>query len=65
MIMETVYVPYGDQRQSRKLHIVKNEGMNKRQPTGPEAVNSRSTADPLPANPWPLPAAINPFPPIK
>lgn len=60
MIMESVYVPYGDQR-----HIVKNEEMSKRQPTGPEAVNSRSTADPLPADPWPLPAAINPFPPFN
>ena len=39
------------------------EGMEKRQPTGPEPVTSRSTADTLAAEPWSLPAAINPLPP--
>ena len=42
--------------------VKKEEGKDKQQLTGPEPVTSRSIADTLAAEPWPLPATINPFP---
>ena len=63
---EMVYVYYGDtnERQGSELYMVKKEeGKEKQQLTGPEPATSRSIADPLAAEPWPLPATINPFPP--
>ena len=51
------------ERQVRELHMVKKEeGVEKRQPNGPETATSRSLADPLAAAPWSLPASIDPFP---
>ena len=57
---------HGDtnERQGNKLHMVKKEeGKEKQRLTGPEPATSRSIADPLAAESWPLPATINPFPP--
>ena len=46
-----------------QLHMVKKEeGMEKRQPTGLEPVAFRSIAYLLAAEPWPMPAPINPWP---
>ena len=43
--------------------IKKEEGKEKQQLTEPEPATSRSIANPLAAEPWSLPASINPFPP--
>ena len=55
--MEMVYVYNGDtnERLGSELHMVKKEERKeKQQPTRPEPVTSRSTADPLAAEPWSL-----------
>ena len=50
------------ERQGSELHMVKKEeGKETQQLTGPEPATSRSIANPLAAEPWPLPATINPF----
>ena len=43
-------LPMKHERQGRELHMIKKEeGMEKRQPTGPEPEASKSIADPLAA----------------
>ena len=55
----TMVIPYV--RQRRKLQMVKKEeGMEKQQLTRAGPVPTRSTADPLAAESWSLPASINP-----
>ena len=41
----------------------KKEGKEKQQLTEPQPATSRPIANPSAAEPWPLPASINPFPP--
>ena len=66
MVCGCTYLGNANERQVRELHMVgKEEGMEKQQLTGPEPVTSRSIADPLAAELWPLPPSINPFRPPK
>ena len=49
-----------NKRQGSELHMVKKEeGKEKEQLTGPEPATSKSIANPLAVEPWPLPATIN------
>ena len=51
------------ERQGSELCMVKKEeGKERQQLTGPEPATSRFIADPLAAEPWLLPATINPLP---